>query len=101
VAQVDGSQRLLHVLTLRDENSPTNRSRPVGVSGAEVCCYVNGTAPTDPRQCKLVAVAKKSTVRVEFEGADAGKNAYYMVRWVNSRGEKGPWSDTSSATVAA
>jgi hypothetical protein len=100
LVQVDASQRLQHTLTLRDENAPTSRSRPVGVTGAEVYCYVNGTPPTDPRQCKLVAVAKKSTVRVAFDGADAGKNAHYLVRWITSRGDAGPWSETASATVA-
>ncbi len=27
--------------------------------------------------------------------------AVYMLRWVNTRGEKGPWSDICSATVTA
>jgi predicted phage tail protein len=32
-------------------------------------------------------------------GADAGKTAHYWLRWVNTRGEAGPWSDTISATI--
>jgi hypothetical protein len=36
----------------------------------------------------------------EFEGKDAGKTAYYMLRWVTTRGEKGPWSETVAATIA-
>jgi len=27
--------------------------------------------------------------------------AVYMARWINTRGEKGPWSDVTTATVAA
>jgi hypothetical protein len=38
---------------------------------------------------------------VEYEGADGGKTAHYMLRWVNSRKEKGPWSQTVSATITA
>jgi hypothetical protein len=33
-------------------------------------------------------------------GADAGKNAHYLVRWITSRGDAGPWSETASATIA-
>jgi len=25
----------------------------------------------------------------------------YMARWINTRGEKGPWSEIATATVAA
>jgi len=27
--------------------------------------------------------------------------AHYMLRWVNTRGQKGPWSETASATIGA
>ena len=37
----------------------------------------------------------------EFSGADGGKPAHYMARWVNSRGEKGPWSETLTVTISA
>ena len=44
----------------------------------------------------------------EFTALDAtgrrwedGGAAVYMLRWVNTRGEKGPWSEICSATVAA
>jgi len=33
--------------------------------------------------------------------ADAGKTAYYALRWENTRGETGPWSDVVSATILA
>jgi len=35
------------------------------------------------------------------DGGGGGKTAVYMARWVNTRGEKGPWSDVTTATVAA
>jgi hypothetical protein len=36
-----------------------------------------------------------------FAGADAGKAAHYMLRWISTTGEKGPWSETASATIGA
>ena len=37
----------------------------------------------------------------DYPGTDANKIAHYMLRWVNTRGEKGPWSETASATIGA
>jgi predicted phage tail protein len=36
----------------------------------------------------------------QYTGAQAGQMAYYWLRWVNTRGEKGPWSEPVSATIA-
>ena len=33
--------------------------------------------------------------------ADGGQTAHYMLRWVSTSGEKGPWSETASATIGA
>ena len=43
----------------------------------------------------------RPTPRTNFRVADGGKTAGYMLRWVNTRGEKGPWSEITTATVAA
>ena len=39
--------------------------------------------------------------RTPYPGTDANKIAHYMLRWVNTRGDKRPWSETASATVGA
>ena len=36
---------------------------------------------------------------IVYDGKDGGKTAHYMLRWVKSSGEKGPWSETISATI--
>ena len=33
------------------------------------------------------------------ESADAGKTAWWALRWVNTKGEHGPWSATLSAAI--
>ena len=43
----------------------------------------------------------RPTIRTNFRAGDGGKTAVYMARWVNTRGEKGPWSEVTTATVAA
>ncbi|MBK8913284.1 MAG: hypothetical protein IPM64_01560 [Phycisphaerales bacterium] len=43
----------------------------------------------------------RPSFRAEFKAGEGGKTAVSMARWVNTRGEKGPWSEIATATVAA
>jgi len=46
-------------------------------------------------------MATKPSILADFRSGDGGKTAVYMTRWVNTQGEKGPWSEITTATVAA
>jgi hypothetical protein len=46
-------------------------------------------------------VSSRGNLQTDFPSAEAGKTAYYALRWVSTRGEKGPWSEITTATVAA
>ena len=48
-----------------------------------------------------LTLTTRPTLRTDFQAADGGKTAVYMLRWVSTRGEKGPWSEIATATVAA
>jgi hypothetical protein len=48
-----------------------------------------------------VALDTRTPYTLDFAGADGGKNAHYLLRWVNPTGEKGPWSETATATIGA
>ena len=98
MAIVDTSQRLRHEIKFVDEATPTSRAKPAGTMGCEIWVKV-GTAPTDPSELTFVALDTASPYIAEYGGADAGKTAHYMLRWVSTRGEKGPWSETVAATV--
>ncbi len=58
-------------------------------------------APTDPAALAFLTMATKPSIAAEYRAADGGKTAVYMLRWVSTRGEKGPWSEVTTATVAA
>ena len=47
--------------------------------------------PADPGEIGFVAMDTASPYIVEYDGADGGKTAHYMLRWVRTGGEKGPW----------
>ena len=49
----------------------------------------------------FLTMTTRPSLRAEFKPGDGGKTAVYMARWVSTRGEKGPWSEVATATVAA
>ena len=57
------------------------------------------TTPTGSDAMHLQAVDKSTPYLMEFASADAGKTAGWVLRWVNTRGEHGPWSTTVSGTI--
>ncbi|NOT01326.1 MAG: hypothetical protein HOP29_11940 [Phycisphaerales bacterium] len=96
-----------------------------GVMGAEIWVKIGDPAPTDPNQCTFLALDSRTPYTAEYAGADGNKTAHYMLRWVSTRGDKGPpalddpsraklavaqrrvlagchgWSETASATIGA
>ena len=101
VAQVDTSQRLRHSISFSDETTPNSRAKPDGIRGCESWVKVGGDAPASPSELTFLALATASPHVADYDGSDAGKTAHYMLRWANTRGEQGPWSQTVSATITA
>lgn len=99
VATIDLSQRLRHTINFMDETTPTSRAKPEGVQGCEIWMKVGEPAPAGPNDVHYLALDTRTPYTVEFEAADAGKTAYYMLRWISTRGETGPWSQTVSGTI--
>ena len=101
LCQVDASQRLRHTIDFTDESTPTRKAKPAGVMGAEIWVKIGPTPPVDPSELTFLAVDTRTPYTTDFDGADGGKQAHYMLRWVNTRGETGPWSETATATIGA
>lgn len=99
VGNVDFSIRLQHTISYSDEATPRSKAKPAGVHGCEIWMKIDGNAPVDASELSYVATDTNSPYTVNFEGKHAGKTVYYWLRWVNTRGEHGPWSATVSAMV--
>ena len=100
MATVDTSRRLQHIIDFRDSASPKSKAKPAGVAGCEIWGKVGSPAPTDISQLAYVATDSGTPYLAEYTGAQAGQMVCYWLRWVNTRGEKGPWSEPVSATIA-
>jgi hypothetical protein len=100
VATIDTSQRLRHMINFSDETTPTRRAKPEGVIGCQIWVKVGEAAPIDPSELRFLAMDTATPYMASYDGADGGKVAHYMLRWVNRKGETGPWSQTVSATIS-
>ena len=101
LAQVDTSQRFTHAVSFADETTPAVRKKPEGVAHCEIWVKIGGAPPVDADECEFLASDTNTPYTAFYEGEDGNKTAHYMLRWVNTRGEKGPWSNTVSATIPA
>jgi hypothetical protein len=99
VMQVDTSQRLQVTVSFADEGTPTSKAKPAGVIGCEIWMKTDGAAPTDLDDCEFVTLDTRTPHMIAFDGADAGKAVHFIGRWVSTRGDKGPISETVSTTV--
>jgi len=99
IATVDFSTRLEHLIYFVDENTPTSKAKPDGVHGCEIWTKLGNPAPVNQSELSFLGVCTRSPFTVNFQGTDAGKTACYWLRWVNTKGESGPWSSAISAMV--
>ncbi|MBN1518178.1 hypothetical protein JXA32_16570 [Candidatus Sumerlaeota bacterium] len=100
VLVIDSGERLAHTIRFADTATPNSRKKPDGVAGIQLYVFVGGDAPPDVNAMQYVAYDSATPYMYQFETADAGKNAWWAARWVNSRQEPGPWSETVMATIA-
>jgi hypothetical protein len=96
---VDTSKRYQHTIEFKDAATPNSRAKPDGVHHLDIWWCVGPTPPTGIEGCTYLATDTNSPYVNNIASEHAGKIAHYMARWVNTRGEFGPWCETVSATV--
>ena len=101
VVSVDAGQRLQHTIRFADQATPTRKAKPAGVMGAEIWVKTGDPPPTGPSELSFLSVDTRTSYVADHPGEDAGKTAHYMLCWVSTGGEKGPWSETANATIGA
>jgi hypothetical protein len=75
------------------------RGKPVGQHCVNICWAILDTPPTDLDALVHSEVATTALFTFEFDYNQRGKIVYFVLRWENTRGGKGPWSDIHSAII--
>ena len=96
---VMATDRLEHTLSFANSVTPTRRAKPAGVTGCEVYLYIGSDTPQSPSRYTFHMLSTRTPQRITFTDDDAGKTANYLLRWLNTKGQHGPWSQVISATI--
>lgn len=91
---------LQHKIRITDPDNPNTKSKPKGVARINLFRYIGTTPPAKLSDYQLVTSATKFLVTSTFADEDVGKKAWYIVQYENTRGERGPVSDSISGTIA-
>ena len=78
---------------------PWPPGKPAGVIGAESWVKVGDRPPAGPGELSFLSVDTRTPYVVDYRGEDGGKTAHYMRRWLVVTSNKGPSSETASATI--
>lgn len=62
---------------------------------------IGSPTPGDPDTFRFVALDTKTPCALNFDAADGWKNVHYLLRRVNSTGEKGLWTEAATVSVGA
>lgn len=91
--------KLRHTINFRDKNTPHTDKKPDGMYGAEIWLKIGGDAPVDNKECEYLTTDRATPYLWQFDAEDAGKTAWYLLRWISKNGDKGEWSQAVSATI--
>jgi hypothetical protein len=97
VIKIDSSESQQHTIYFANEGG--NLAKPDGVHGCEI--YMKkGDAPVSDTEYTFAGTDTRSPFVMKFDESELGQIVHYKLRWVNTRGEHGPWSKQVSAIVA-
>jgi hypothetical protein len=94
-----GGSRLEIHFHAHDADREQRNAKPAGVHGVEIAWAILDEAPKSYADLVHSAFDTRSPYIFQFDLADAGKRAWFCLRWENTRGEKGPWSEIQSAII--
>lgn len=98
-ALIDMRERLRHKLSWTDAASLDNKKKPRGVMGAEIWVKIGDPPPGNEKDCVFLTLDAFTPYVAEYDPADAGKMAHYMIRWRMRDGSVSAWGETVSATI--
>lgn len=90
-----------HQLWAGDAEATTRRGKPAWAAGLMVFRAVGDEPTHRPDGAQYLTLVTRTSFMSTFTHADRGKTASYFARWINAKGEAGPWSTASIAAIAA
>lgn len=96
-----GGAPLKHIVSFENAaDAGVSKAKPAGVRSCEIWVKI-GQEPSGPSELTYVKSTTRTRTVVDHEEQNAGKTAYYRLRWIDTHGNPGTWSDVFQATIAA
>ncbi|MDR1563303.1 MAG: hypothetical protein LBS54_09565 [Dysgonamonadaceae bacterium] len=89
----------IRYIIIEFSGSEIARAKPEGQSSMEFVYIVAKEQPTEITHLTNTCFCTHTPLNIEFLESDRGKIIYFSARWVNTRGEKGPWSPIYSPII--
>jgi hypothetical protein len=90
---------LIRHLRFDFSGSEGSKAKPEGQHGMELAARIGGEKPAGVHELTRSYFDTHTPLTIEFTEADRGQTFWYAVRWENTTGEKGPWSEIMSAVI--
>jgi hypothetical protein len=75
------------------------KGKPKGQHGVEIAWVISDLMPTRWDELIHSSIDTNSPFKLSFENDQRGKTIRFALRWENTRGEKGPWTEIESAII--
>jgi hypothetical protein len=86
------------VIHFRDRNSKS-KGKPAGIHGAEIVWAILDDMPEDWSALTNSTFNTHTPLTLAFAGTERGKRLYFALRWENTRGVRGNWSEIYDAVI--
>jgi hypothetical protein len=96
---VDSSEIRRLTIHFFDQENKHTRAKPEGQHGAEIRWGVCDTPPQSVDELIHSTFDTHTPFTIDFDEKQRGQKIYFILRWENTRGEKGPWSEIASAVI--
>jgi hypothetical protein len=82
-----------------ERGSDHSKAKPAGQHGAEIAWEISDTPLIKVSELTHSSFDTRTPFTLEFEGDQRGQTVYLALRWENTRGLKGPWSEIRKAII--
>jgi hypothetical protein len=97
--EIDRGTLLRLIIHFFDQGKEKTKAKPPGQHGAEIRWMISEVPVVDANELVHSSFDTHTPFTLEFGGHDRGKMVYFALRWENTRGQKGPWSEILSAVI--
>jgi hypothetical protein len=96
---IDSSIIRCLIIHFYDQGQKKSKAKPEGQHGAEIRWAISDTPVVDVSKLINSVFDTHTPFTLEFEGHERGQTVYFCLRWENTRGLKGHWSEIQSAII--